>query len=57
MQFETGQDSAKRDVLNFLESVDPGALSREVLSNTGWGDNTDPIEAAINILIKRVEKW
>lgn len=61
MEFQTVQIEEQNDtkaiVLNFLESVDGSALSREVLDNMGWGDGGDPVESAIQILIKRVSEW
>lgn len=62
MQFEVeakgnSNDQDKTAIVSFLASIDPQQLSGEVLDSYGWGDEGDPISAAIEILKRRVEEW
>lgn len=54
---ETTTNDTKDIVLNFLKSVDATALSAEVLDAYGWGSAGDPVETALEILIKKVNEW
>lgn len=43
-------------LLRFLNSVDPGQLSSDILDSMGWGDG-DPISLTIKRLKELAELW
>lgn len=61
IQFETTTtnpaDTERRAIVDFLASIDPAKLSAEALGSLGWGDDNDPVAAALQILRREAQAW